>query len=108
MVTRFDHGVLERGVVVRVAPRPAYWEAVRAATDFTVVDAPALETSDASLVVARDVDACLIVVQADRTDARMVKLAASRLREAGGRVVGAVLNRRREDAARIDRLAFTC
>lgn len=104
MVTRLDLGMLPTGARVRIVPRPAYWEAVKASTDWTFVDAPSLEASMDALTVAPDMDACLLVVQADRTSADTVRAAAARVREAGGRLAGVLLNRRQTDAAFCDRM----
>ncbi len=41
MVTQFDASRLKTGHAVRIRTQPAYWQAVRAQTDWAVVDAPA-------------------------------------------------------------------
>ena len=52
----------------RPHPHPAaYWQAVRAATDWAVVDAPALELAGAGLAIASQIDRTVIVVRADET-----------------------------------------
>jgi capsular exopolysaccharide synthesis family protein len=61
--------------------------------ELVVIDAaPALASNDAALLAAH-ADATLLVVDARRTHAPDVRHAAALLRETGGQVVGAVLNR---------------
>jgi Mrp family chromosome partitioning ATPase len=63
--------------------------------DFVIVDAGSLETAPDSLLVASRMDGVVLVVQAERTGADAVREASADLRAAGARLLGAVLNRRR-------------
>src|ERR1700754_736808 len=56
MVTQFDATRLKPGHAIRIRTQPAYWQAVRAATDWVVVDAPALELAGAGLAIASQMD----------------------------------------------------
>ena len=67
MVTQFDASGLKPNQVIRIRTQPTYWQAVRAATDWTVVDAPALELAGAGLAIASQMDRTVIVVRADET-----------------------------------------
>jgi len=69
---------------------------LRSQFDFIVVDGGALRTLPDSLLVSSRVDGVVLVVQAERTAADAVREASADLRAAGARVLGAVLNRRRE------------
>jgi Mrp family chromosome partitioning ATPase len=69
---------------------------LRSDFDFVIVDGGAIRTVPDSLLVASRVDGVVLVVQAERTGADAVREASGDLRAAGGRLLGAVLNRRRE------------
>ena len=68
----------------------------RADFDFVIVDAGSLEAMPDSLLVASRMDGVVLVVQAERTGADAVREASTDLRAAGARLLGAVLNRRRD------------
>ena len=61
--------------------------------DLIVVDTPAMNISSDSVGLAGQVDAVVIVVDAQRTRQRMLTTMVSRLALAGGSVAGVVLNR---------------
>ena len=70
-------------------------EALRAKYDWVVVDgAPVTVYGDAS-ILAGWVDGVVIVVAAERTRSEVVAQAKRIIEEAGGRILGAVLNRQR-------------
>ena len=69
---------------------------MRSEFDHVVIDGGSLATSPDSLLVASKVDAVILVVQAERTGADVVREASHQLRTAGANLLGAVLNRRRE------------
>lgn len=60
--------------------------------DFVVLDTPPVHAVADALVVAGQVDGALLVVRAEQTAKPAARQAAERLAEAGGRVLGAVLN----------------
>jgi Mrp family chromosome partitioning ATPase len=105
MVTQFDAPRLKPGHAVRIRTQPAYWQAVRAQTDWAVVDAPALERAGAGLAICSQMDRVIIVVKADDTTPGEVEACRREIEAHGGRVGGVVLNREKEDARFIDRLA---
>lgn len=105
MVTRFDTARLESQQTLRIKSRPAYWAAVRKATDWTVVDAPALEVSTAGLAVAAQMDNCVIVARADATPADEIDNLRRQILEHGGKVTGVVLNNVGGDALFMERLS---
>ena len=104
MVTHFDTNSLKSRQSLQVAAEPAYWAAVRRATDWTVVDAPALETSSAGLAVAAQMDNCIIVASADDTPPDDVADLRDQLEDHGARVTGVVMNRVQRDAMFFDRI----
>lgn len=104
MVTQFDSSSLQPGQSLQVRSRPEYWDAVRESTDWTVVDAPALESSSAGLAVAGQMDNCVIVSKADETPPDEVENLRDQLEAHGARVSGVVLNRVRGDALFLDRV----
>ena len=105
MVTQFDKSRLRTNQAIRIRTQPAYWQAVRAATDWAVVDAPALELAGAGLAIASQMDRVVIVVRADETTPADVDAVRSEIEAHGGNVAGVVLNRRKGDARVADRFA---
>lgn len=105
MVTQFDKTRLKPNQTVRIRTQPDYWQAVRAATDWAVVDAPALELAGAGLAIASQVDRVVIVVRADETTPADVDAVRREIEAHGGQVAGVVLNRRKGDARVADRFA---
>ncbi len=63
--------------------------------DVVVVDSPPVHRSSRSLVIARQADGVVIVVEATRTRWPVAKSAKRAIANAGGNVVGMVLNKRR-------------
>lgn len=105
MVTQFDGARLKAGQSIRIRTQPAYWQAVRAATDWAVVDAPALELAGAGLAIASQMDRTVIVVKADETSPNDVDAVRREVESHGGRVGGVVINRVKGDARFVDRLS---
>lgn len=106
MVTQFDAARLKPAQIVRIRSQPAYWNTVRSATDWAVVDAPALELAGAGLAITSQVDRTVIVVRADKTSPSDVEALRREIEAHGGRVGGVVLNRRKGDARVADRFAL--
>ncbi len=71
------------------------WAAVRARFAAVTVDAPALERSYEAITLAGQMDAVIVVVEAERTRAPVVEHLVNVLRRAEAPVVGTVLNKRR-------------
>jgi Mrp family chromosome partitioning ATPase len=105
MVTQFDASRLKRGHSIRIRTQPQYWQAVRAATDWAVIDAPALELAGAGLAIASQMDRTVIVVKADETSPNDVDAVRREIEAHGGRVGGIVLNREKSDARFTDRIS---
>ena len=103
-VSAFRNDRLRPGQRVRVRTQPAYWRSVRSVVDWCVIDAPALERSGAGLVVASQVDAVILVINADDTPAEDARALKKEVEAHGGRVTGFVLNRAQRDARFLDRL----
>ncbi len=72
----------------------------RSTFDHVVFDGGSLETAPDALLVAGRADGVVMVVQAERTDAESVQRAAAQFRNAGAKLLGVVLNRRREHLPR--------
>tara|TARA_R110000782_G_scaffold259419_1_gene349916 strand:+ start:1373 stop:2059 length:687 start_codon:yes stop_codon:yes gene_type:complete len=105
LVTRFRTERLARGQVVRLRSQSGWWQALRRSTDWIIIDAPALDRSDAALDVAREADGVVLVVQAESTGAEEVANAQLAIESRGGYVIGVVLNRMRADARFAGRIA---
>jgi len=105
MVTQFDATRLSAGQGIRIKTQPTYWQAVRATTDWAVVDAPALELATAGLAIASQMDKTVIVVNADDTTPNDVETVRREIEAHGGQVAGVVLNREKSDARFADRIS---
>ncbi len=64
--------------------------------EFVVIDTPSLDSGLDALTLAPHVDGCVLVVCAGRTGRRAVVDARRRIEQAGGTVVGLVLNRHKQ------------
>ena len=78
---------------------PAKWgriiSAARANFDLILLDSPALQRSSAGIEVAALADISLVVVEAEATRAAVARRLVEQVEDAEGRVIGAVLNKRR-------------
>lgn len=68
---------------------------LRASFEFVVIDSPSLERSFDGIVLAKDVDTNLIVIEAENTRAAVAQNLRDRILEVGGTVAGTILNKRR-------------
>jgi Mrp family chromosome partitioning ATPase len=84
-----------RSELLKRAVLAPLWDAIRARYGLAVVDAPALERGIDGIALAAQLDAVLIVVEAERTRAPVVERLVDLLRRADAPIVGAVLNKRR-------------
>jgi Mrp family chromosome partitioning ATPase len=105
MVTQFDASRLKPSQTIRVRTQPAYWQIVRAVTDWAIVDAPAFELSAAGLAITSQMDHTVIVVRADSATPSDIETLRGQIEAHGGAVSGIVLNRRKGDARIADRFA---
>jgi Mrp family chromosome partitioning ATPase len=85
----------DRGGRARHVGHRDVWAAVRARFAAAVIDAPALERSHDAIALAEQVDAVIVVVEAERTRAPVVEHLVDVLRRAEAPVIGTVLNKRR-------------
>ena len=91
---RLTTGGLRSELLKRSALAPL-WDAIRARYALAVIDAPALERGIDGIALAAQVDAVLIVVEAERTRAPVVERLVELLQRAGAPIAGAILNKRR-------------
>jgi len=105
LITRFRNERLSAGQAAALKSSPDWWSAVRKIADWVIVDAPALEYSSAAFTVMDEVDAIVLVVEADRTAPADVTRARHEFEARGGQVIGAVLNKMGGDALLADRLS---
>ncbi|OXE37645.1 MAG: hypothetical protein CGW95_00245 [Phenylobacterium zucineum] len=69
-------------------------QAARTSFDLILIDSPAFERSSAGIEVAGLADATLVVVEAEMTRAAVARRLVDQIDDAGGQVIGAVLNKR--------------
>ena len=92
-VTRFRREALKPRQTLEPTSGVDYWAALRPHADWVVIDAPAADRSRAGLLVAREMDATLLVVSAEGADPRGPLQLKDDLAAAGGHCPGVVLNR---------------
>ncbi|NEX91556.1 CpsD/CapB family tyrosine-protein kinase [Caulobacter sp. 17J65-9] len=92
-VSRFSIELVPPGRRAKVLSDGAYWSALRRHADTVVIDCPAGDRAETAEVLAPVVDATVLVVAADDTDAREASALKTRIEEAGGRCIGLVFNR---------------
>jgi len=104
LVTRFRRDRLAAGQKVQLRTAPGWWSALRAAADWVVIDAPALDRTRAGLAFVAQADGVVLVVKADETSAADVAALRQDIEAHGGRVLGVVMNRIQDDAMLAGRL----
>lgn len=104
LVTRFRTDKLRPGQRIRLNSSGEWWSALREATDWIVVDTPALERSRAGLATVRHADAVVLVCHCDGAEARDIDRARREVESAGGQVLGVVMNGTGHDARLLDRI----
>jgi protein-tyrosine kinase len=73
---------------------PALYDQLRAKYDVTVVDCPAVLSDRYMDLAPESADGIVLVVQAERNRSEIIRHAQMRVQEAGGKFIGAILNRR--------------
>jgi hypothetical protein len=89
-----DDNVTQYKMIAGVSRYAEALRKFRSVFDLIVVDVPASNVSDLGPALAKHVDAVLVVVEADKTRAPLVKSLLSVIEGNGGRVAGVVLNKR--------------
>jgi capsular exopolysaccharide synthesis family protein len=69
---------------------------LRGAFDHVLIDGGALQHNPAAAILAPRLDSTLLVVEAERSNMPAVRTAANDLRSSGAKLLGVVLNRRRD------------
>jgi len=105
MVSRFRNDRLRPAQRVHVQTQPVWWEKLRSAADWIIVDAPAIDRSGAGLAVAGQMDGVILVVRADKTSAADVTALRREVEVHGGNVIGVAMNAVRSDARLADRMS---
>ncbi len=100
----FDVRALPEGGRVVVSSAPHYWDAVRAAGGFAIVDAPSLDRSQIGLRVARNMDGVVLLVGGEPGDAPAATAAKEALVAAGANVIGLVYAGASAPVIAIDRM----
>lgn len=104
LVTRFRSDRLTSGQRVELRTAPGWWSALRAAADWVIIDAPCLECTRAGIAFVGQADGVVLVVNADETPAADVAALRQDVEAHGGKILGIVMNRIREDARLVGRI----
>jgi Mrp family chromosome partitioning ATPase len=94
LVSRFNREVLYDGQTAQVTNRPAFWDELREAVNFTIVDSPASSRSIDGIAVSTMMDAVVLVVEAESTRVPVIEDLRDRLRARGAHLAGVVFNKR--------------
>lgn len=81
----------------RVAARPEFvdvFNTLRKKFDLILIDAPPLRNSSEALAYTQVSDGAVLVIQAESTRWQVAKQAKEKIEKAGGKVIGAILNRK--------------
>ncbi|MFI4973351.1 MAG: sugar kinase [Caulobacterales bacterium] len=97
-VTQFRAEALRGRQTPHILPTGDYWNTLRRHADLVIVDAPAVERSQAGLTVARFMDQIVLVVAADQGDVHAPAQLREAIEDAGGRCAGLFFNRANLDA----------
>jgi protein-tyrosine kinase len=62
--------------------------------DYVILDGPPIDSSPESIALSGSVDGVILVIESEKTRKRMALWAKKRIEDAGGKVLGAVLNKR--------------
>jgi Mrp family chromosome partitioning ATPase len=73
---------------------PALYDQLRSKYELTVVDCPPVLSDRYLELSPESADGIVLVVQAERTRPAIIRNAQARIEDAGGKLIGAVLNRR--------------
>lgn len=71
-------------------------QTVRERFQYVVVDAPAIQGHPETLVLSRKADGVVLVIEAERTRKNTARWAKQQIEDAGGRLLGVVLNKRKQ------------
>jgi Mrp family chromosome partitioning ATPase len=93
--SQFHVGEPSGGQPVPVASWPGILKLLRPRFDLVVIDSPAFARSFDGVIIAPHVDGTLLVIEAEATKATHVQNLRDRVIEAGGKVVGTILNKRK-------------
>jgi Mrp family chromosome partitioning ATPase len=92
-VTRFRRERLRPHQTVNLLSGPAYWNALRSHADLIIIDAPAAERSQTSVVLSPFTDATVLVAAANEPEMQAPAILRGALQAAGGRVAGLFYNK---------------
>lgn len=92
-VTRFAAEHLRSGQRAEPVADARYWDALRKHADTVVIDSPAADRNSMSITLAPFVDATVMVVAAESTEAGDPLILRDEIEAAGGKIAGVVVNR---------------
>ena len=105
LVTGFRQNHIQYGEQIAFSSRAGWWTKLRQSADWIIVDAPALEASKDALKIVPNMDGVVIVVRSDATAIDQVQMLKSEVEQAGGHILGIVMNQVSGDSLIADRLA---
>ncbi len=100
IITRFREEYATKGQHAEVTSDDRWWQALRGAAGWIIVDAPALSTSSDALAVCDQMDGVILVASADRRSAEPIRRAKQKISAHGGHVLGLAMNKIGNDVMR--------
>lgn len=94
-VVRWLARVENRAVADRISQNTEFWKKLHSAFGSIVIDAPSLQSSFDGVMLAAKADTTVIVVEAEATPAPVTQKLHDVLKDAGAKVAGLVLTKRR-------------
>lgn len=90
-ISKFRRELLKPNQMIQIAQQPQYWAAVRRKIEITIIDAPPVSNSRAAFAILADMDAIVLVIDADNGDPDAAIALREEIERKGGKCLGAVL-----------------
>lgn len=95
LVSRFGHEALRQGQRAQINVDPQVWQLLRTRLPLIIVDSPPISVSSDGVALASEMDAVVIVVEAETERSAVIEDLRDKLVARGAHVAGIVFNKRR-------------
>lgn len=89
-VSRLRQEKVEEEQSIQIGPNINYWNSLKGAFELNIVDAPPLEYSAAGLAIVSDMDAVILVIDADADPESAIEL-RDNIHKRGGNIIGVIM-----------------